>query len=265
MSFIIYPPQNPIAFVIFNHPIYWYGIIITTAIFIGITFSYLLVLKKFSKKEAETFLDFFPFVIIFSIIGARLFYILGNTVFYFKNPLEIIMINHGGLSIWGGLFFGISSFIFFCKKYKTDALKIFDILALSMPLCQAIGRWGNYCNQEAYGRPSDFFIKLYVDFKYRNPELITTEYYHPAFLYESILNLLLFFLLVFIFFKFKLKKGTIFYLYLIFYSIIRIFVESFRIDSVLYLNNFPVASVISFVVLIISLILLLKNKNACLK
>ncbi len=262
MNFVIFPPKSPVAFNFFDIPIYWYGIIMTASIFIGLIISYILILKKYSKNEAENFLDFIPFVIIFAIIGARIFYVFGNLDFYLNRPYEIIMINHGGLSIWGGLFFGILSFIFFSKKYKLNSLKLFDVLALTMPFCQAIGRWGNYFNQEAYGKPVNSFIKLFVDLKHRNAELLSTQFYHPAFLYESLLNLVLFFLLLIIFLKNKnLKNGTIFYLYLIFYSIIRMFVESFRIDSVLYVNNFPIASVISFVVLIIAIILLIKNKT----
>lgn len=263
MSLILYPPKTSIAFTLFNFPIYFYGIIMVSAIFLGIILSYFLIKKRYSKACAELFLDFIPMVIIFSILGARLFYILGNLNYYILNPLEIIFINHGGLSFWGGLTFGTLSFLFFLKKNKLPLSGFFDSIAVTLPLSQAIGRWGNYFNQEAYGAPYDGFLKMFVDLKHRPIDYINFEYFHPAFLYESVLNLILFVFLLVLFLKKKnLKSGTIFYLYLICYSIIRIIVESIRIDSVLDVFNMPVAMVISFIVLISGIILILKNKKA---
>lgn len=225
-----------------------------SAIFTAIILSYFLIKKKCSKADSELFLDFIPSVIIFSIIGARLFYVLGNITYYSKNLVEIFLINHGGLSFWGGLFFGIISFIFFCKKNKLEFLKFFDVISVTLPLAQSIGRWGNYFNQEAYGAPTNGFLKLYIDLRHRNIDYLDVQYFHPAFLYESILNLILFIFLLILFLKGKnLKTGTIFYLYLICYSLIRILVESVRIDSVLNVLNIPVAMIISVFVLIIGL------------
>lgn len=259
---ILYPPKTPIALTLFNFPIYWYGIFMVLAIFIAIILSYFLIKKRYSKLVAETFLDFIPFVIIFSIIGARLFYILGNIDFYIHNPIEIILINHGGLSFWGGLIFGIASFNFFCKKNKLELLKLFDVLAISLPLAQSIGRWGNYFNQEAFGKPciDNAFLKLYVDLSHRAQDYLDFQYFHPTFLYEGVLNFLLFIFLITFYLKNKnLKNGTIFYLYLICYSIIRIIIENIRIDSVLNIFNIPIATLISLLILILASILLIKK------
>lgn len=226
--------------------------------FIGILFAYFLFKKKCDIKTADKFIDYSPFIILISIIGARLFYVIGNFNFYANNLSEIIKINHGGLSIFGAIIFGLISLYIFSKINKFDFLCHCDILAVIFPLCQAFGRLGNYFNQEAFGSNCNTFVKLYVDSAFRPIHLKQYEYFHPTFLYESALNLILFFALLFIFFKFKnLKKGTIFCFYLIFYSIIRFFVESIRIDSILNIAGMPIAQVISIIIFCFGLILLI--------
>ena len=255
MQLIINSPKTPIAFNVFNYQIHWYGIVLVMAIIAGLLFTYFLIKKNKDKTIAEDFLDFSPFLILASLVGARIFYVIGSFDFYKNNPKEIFLINHGGISIWGAIIFGIIVFYLYLKKKKYDILEYFDFIALAMPLSQAIGRWGNFFNQEAYGSPTNGFLKLYIDKNFRYSEFLDVSFYHPTFLYESILNIVLFSILVFVFFKFKnLKKGTIFYLYLIFYGIIRVFVEHYRIDSVLYIDNFPIAQVISFFVIVFATI-----------
>ena len=225
------------------------------SILVGLHGCYFIIKKDLSKEIANDFMDFSWVLIIISLIGARLFYVIGLFDYYKKCPQEIIMINHGGISIYGAVVFGIMCLFFYSKIKKISFLKFADCIALIFPLSQAIGRWGNYFNQEAFGAPSNSFIRLFVDYRYRPIEYVNIDFYHPAFLYEFVLDLALFFILVFIFLKIKnLKYGTIFCLYMIGYGIIRIIVEYFRIDSVLYIFNLPVAQVISFVVIVIAII-----------
>ena len=227
---------------------------------LGVVFSYVIFIKKYSKKEAEIFFDYSPLVILFSLIGARLFYVLGGYKFYCNHPSEIFMINHGGLSIFGAIIFGILSIYLLSRIKKFNFLAHLDILAVVLPFCQSIGRWGNYFNQEAYGRPCDGFLKLYVDKPYRQNDLFDIEFYHPTFLYESVLDLAIFFILFSLLFGIKThKNGLITLFYLIFYSIVRYFVEGFRIDSVLNICEFQIARVICLIIFIISLILLVLN------
>ncbi len=265
MNLIINSPKTAVAFSIFDYRIHFYGIILMFAITFGLFFTYFIIKKSTNKATAEDFIDFSPILIIASILGARLFYVLGSLGFYLKNPLEIIMINHGGISIWGAIIFGILTLYIYLKKKKYNILEFFDYIALAMPISQAIGRWGNYFNQEAYGKPTTGFLRLYIDSKFRYSEYKDISYYHPTFLYESILNCILFVVLMIVFLKYKnIKKGAVFCLYLIFYGIIRIFVESFRIDSVLYIDNFPIAQIISLVVVILAVIGLVNiNKKDC--
>ncbi len=261
MSYILYPPTNAVAFNIFNYPIRWYGIIMAISIFLCVFLSYLFLKKYHSKKLADEFIDMCPGAIVSGIFGARFFYCISNFDFYLKHKSEILMLSHGGLCIYGAIIFGILYFIWYTKKRKINCLKYLDSVALFFPLAQSIGRWGNYFNQEAYGTPTDGFLKLYIDYSNRPLKYIDVEYFHPTFLYESILDIASFILLLIIFIKFKdkMKQGTIFYLCLIFYSIIRIFVESIRIDSVMNFGNIAIAQVIALLIMIISSFLLFKS------
>lgn len=259
MELIINPPISHIAFNLFGLPIRWYSIFLTLAIFIGIFLADYFFKKKKLYTESDFLLDYSPFLILASIIGARLFYIIGNFNFYHNNPKEIIMLNHGGLSIFGAIFFGILITIILAKIKKIETIQLFDIFALVMPLCQAIGRWGNYFNQEAFGKPTQAWIKLVISKEYIPENLKEYQYFHPTFLYESILNLFLFIVLLSIFKICKPKKGTILYLYLISYSIIRFIVENYRIDSILNIGKLPIAQILCIITFIISTILLIKN------
>jgi len=262
MNIILYPPNTPIAFYFNNIAIRWYSIFLLLAILFGIGFIYNTLKLKYNKQLADLFFDITPSIIITSIIGARFFYVIGDFNYYFNNPLEIILINHGGLSIYGAIIFGIFGFYFQCKKRNINFLKLIDVAALAMPMCQAIGRWGNFFNQEAFGLPSDFIIKMYITKQNRPIEFSNFEFFHPAFLYESILDVVIFIFLNIIYFKKNTKRGTIFFLYLMLYSLTRILIENIRIDSVLNIFSIPVAILISILIFCISLcFLILKNLN----
>lgn len=257
MEIIINPPNSSVFLNLFGYNLRYYGLILSSAIFIGCILCYQLFLKLKSKEEADFFIDYIPIIAIIGIVGARIFYVIGNLDFYLKNKTEILMINHGGLSVWGAIIFGAISLYLYLKFKKRDIMLHFDFISFALPLCQAIGRFGNYFNQEAFGRPSDFFIKLYVDKAFRPEEFAGYNYFHPTFLYESILDLLIFLVLIFLLKnKNKLKQGTIFYSYIGLYSIARIFVEYIRIDSVAYVFHIPVAGFISLIMLTASLICL---------
>ena len=261
MNIIIHPPVDPIAIQIFNFKIYYYGIIMSLAIFTGVLLSAFLINKYLSKNDYNKFMDFVPISIISAIIGARIFYVIGEFSYYSNHIQEIIMINHGGLSIYGAILFGLISIYLQAKK---ETLKFCDFIALAMPLCQSIGRWGNFINQEAFGRPTNGIIKLFVDIQYRPSNMQDFQFFHPAFLYESILDFICFLILIIFFLKCKnIKSGTITFLYLILYSIIRMCVESLRVDSILSLAGLHIATIISITILIISLICLvaLYRKN----
>lgn len=257
------PISSPgeIAFSIFGFPVYYYGIILACAIFIGV-FTADFLYKKYYDKTSYIF-DFTPYMIILGILGARLYYCAVNYSYYLAHPFEIFYIRQGGLSIHGMIIIGILSLYFFSKIYKMPFLKLADVFLCGTALAQSIGRWGNFFNSEAFGTPTNLPWKLFIPISHRPLEYINFEYFHPTFLYESILDFCIFLVLVFCFKK-NFTSGKIACLYLILYSVVRIFVEHFRVDSVLNIAGFPVAQIISLIMLLFGVcgfILLSKQYN----
>lgn len=249
--------QSPgeIAFSIFNFPVYYYGIILAFAIFTGVYTAYLLYKKYYDTAKAANIIDFSPFIILIGIVGARLYYCLVNLPYYISRPLEIFYIRQGGLSIHGMIIAGLISLYFFAKKYKMSFLKLIDVFLCGTALAQSVGRWGNFFNSEAFGTPTNLPWKLYIPVSHRPVEFINFEYFHPAFLYESILDFLIFIFLLSFFKKFSKKPGTSACIYLILYSIVRIIVEQCRIDSVLNIEGLPIAQIVSFIIIIFAILM----------
>ena len=251
--------QSPgeVAFYIFNFPVYSYGIILAFAVFLGVCTAEILA-KKFSDIPENFFVDNSPAVIIAGIFGARLYYCIVNYPYYIHNPLEIFDIRQGGLSIHGMLIAGIVTVYFLAKKYRVNLLRLLDVLACSVILAQSAGRWGNFFNSEAFGYPTGGNWGVFIPVPQRPVEFLNYELFHPAFLYESFLDLVIFAVLIFI--LRRTRAGCTFFWYLILYSVVRIFVEYFRIDSVLNIGGFPIAQVVS-VLLIIAGVIGLKTVN----
>ena len=245
--------QSPgeVAFYIFNFPVYSYGIILAFAVFLGVCTAEILA-KKFSDIPENFFVDNSPVVIIAGILGARLYYCIVNYPYYIHNPLEIFDIRQGGLSIHGMLIAGIVTVYFLAKKYRVNLLRLLDVLACSVILAQSAGRWGNFFNSEAFGYPTGALWGVYIPPENRPLQYFDSELFHPAFLYESFLDLVVFALLIFI--LRRTRAGCTFFWYLILYSVVRIFVEYFRIDSVLNIGRFPIAQVVSVLLIIAGII-----------
>ena len=258
--------QSPgdIAFSIFGFHIYYYGIILSFAIFVGFFSAYKLYKNFYYNENARYIIDFSPLLILIGIIGARIYYCILNSSYYMSNIAEIFNIRQGGLSVHGMIIAGITALFVFSRKYKMSFRKLSDVFLCSSILAQSIGRWGNFFNSEAFGLPTDLPWKLYIPISHRPFQFISNEYFHPTFLYESILDLLIFIILFSLFKKCSKTPGVISCLYLILYSIVRIFVEQIRIDSVASILGFPVAQVISACLIICGtsfLLYLLKKAN----
>ncbi len=215
---------------------------------------------KFFALKKETIIDLAPYLIIFGIIGARLYYCILSYDFYLRFPTEIIAIRHGGISIHGAILGGLIGLWIFAKRHKINPVKLCDVSAIGLSLAQAIGRWGNFFNSEAFGAPTNLPWKLYIAPQYRPIPYQEYQYFHPAFLYESILDVVIFVILLALVKTGKLKKdGNPALIYLILYSIVRIIVEMFRLDSVKYIFGMPVAIFVSIGIIIISVALLIIN------
>lgn len=246
--------QSPtdVAFDVFGFPIYFYGIILASAIFVGVYCAYFLYKLFYNKQEASKIIDFSPYIIIIGIIGARLYYCLVNFSYYVEHPLEIFYIRQGGLSIHGVIIIGILALYAFSKKYKMSFLKLIDVFLCGTALGQSIGRWGNFFNSEAFGTPTNLPWKLYIPITHRPSQYIDFKYFHPTFLYESIFDFLIFLILLICFKKLSKSPGVLACLYLIMYSIVRIIVEHFRIDSVLNIDGIPIAQLVSLIIIVVA-------------
>jgi len=245
-------------FSIFGFPIYYYGIILAVAVFVGISISDKIACWKYflygivPRVATPT--------IIGGIIGARLYYCILNYDIYLKNPMGILAFREGGLSIHGALIGGAIVLYFQAKKYHVNLLKLCDIFSLGLPLAQAIGRWGNFFNQEAFGLPCDLPWKLYISQPYRPDKYFSNKFFHPTFLYESLLDIVIFIVLYKIIMpKYKDDVGVITAVYLLMYSVVRIFIEGLRVDCVRYVFNIPLPQIISFVIIIFTTIFLIRK------
>jgi phosphatidylglycerol:prolipoprotein diacylglycerol transferase len=220
--------------------IYSYGLMLVLAFFVA---TYLASLEaKREQMDSDLVFNLLFYVFIFGIIGSRAFYVLINAPFYLHNPLEIIMLQHGGMAWFGGLFFGSTAAILFIKKHKMGLLKSLDLLAPFIALGQAIGRIGCLLNGCCYGRESEFGIY----FKVLDKILIPTQ------LYSSLLLLL-----IFIFLRFKQDKkhlpGEIFCSYLFLYSLKRFSIEFLRNDSPRIFYGLTLFQILSLLVFFLSL------------
>jgi len=226
---------------IFDFKIYYYGLILMG----GVVAALVLVKKQAAaKKLDEAFLfDSVPWILFGGIVGARLWHIFTpppsmiaqgfTTEYYLKNPLAALNLRAGGLGIPGAVIGGFLVFLWFSWRKKQPFLEWIDVIAPAIPLGQAIGRWGNFINQELYGAPTDLPWAIYIDPAHRFAEYADQATYHPIFLYESVWNLASVFLLLWISKKFsdRLKKGDVFLFYLISYPLIRIVLDFFRLDA----------------------------------
>lgn len=230
---------DPIAFTIFGIEIRWYGILVA----FGVTLALILGYKRAPSEgiDREDVLDILLPAIPMGIVGARLYYVLFNLEYYHSFK-DVINLRSGGLAIHGGLILGIATAAIVCKRKELKVLQVFDLLAPSVALGQAIGRWGNFMNGEAHGGPTDL------------PWAITVNgvKVHPTFLYESLWCLAL---CLFLLWLAKRKKfhGQLTFLYFILYSIERFFVEGLRTDS-LMIGPFKQAQVLSLCLIVAGVI-----------
>jgi len=245
--------------------IFYYGLFMALAMFVGVFVSNLIRAKFYTEISEEDFFNLSFVVIIFGIIGARLYYCLLSLPYYLENPIEIFFIRQGGMAIHGALIGGLLSGLLFLRFKRMPVLKICDLFAYGLVLAQAIGRWGNFFNSEAFGKPTEIFCKLFIPISHRPLQYIGYEYFHPTFLYESLLDALVFLILFFVIRKLvKEYSGLVFASYLILYSIARIIVEHLRIDSVFLIAGIPFPIIMSVIIIVSGLIMvaiILKNKK----
>ncbi|WP_435790895.1 prolipoprotein diacylglyceryl transferase [Clostridium sp.] len=249
--------MEPIAFNIFGLPVAWYGIFIATGMMVGI------LLADFTSRLKNVNYDELLNITLISfpvaIIGARAYYVAFEFNQYKDNLLQVFNIRQGGLAIHGGVIFGMIAALLYTRYKKESLLKFADVAAPSIIIGQAIGRWGNFFNSEAHGGPvSQGFISEFPDFIQKGM-LIDGVYYHPTFLYESIWNVLVCLILIYLLTK-TFKRGTVFFTYIGLYSIGRFFIEGLRTDSLMF-AGLRVAQLISLAGVALWIIFVVVNYN----
>lgn len=233
----------------------WYGILIACALLIGLWIG----IKRSQKYglDPDVILDFFLFMTPAVVIGARLYYVAFNFADYAAHPAEIIATWNGGLAIHGGIIAGVIVAVILCKVKKIRFFALADTVIPGLPLGQAIGRWGNFFNQEAYGGQTNLPWAITV-----NDAVLGTIRVHPTFLYESLWDLLVFGSLIIYEKKLKIVDGELLFVYLGLYSIGRFFIEGLRTDSLMFLG-LRTAQLISLALLIVGIVgLFYLRKNA---
>jgi phosphatidylglycerol:prolipoprotein diacylglycerol transferase len=236
-----------IAFQLGPFAIRWYGLLITTGVIATILVS--IMEAKRRGEDWEQVLNMALIVVPLGVVGARLYHVIDQWDYYFQNPALIF--GGAGLGIFGAVVGGAIGVIIYTKWKKLSTLRWMDITAPGLILAQAIGRWGNYFNQELYGYPTDLPWAIYIDPAHRLPGYENFSYFHPLFFYESTWNLLGFALLMIIGRKLKnrLLDGDIIFLYAIYYSVGRFFLEGLKID-VWTIAGFATAKWISIITII---------------
>ena len=251
---------NRVAFELVGIPIYWYALIIVSGIIIAMWLSSREAVRVGLKADDVT--DFMLWGLPISIIGARLYYVLFDLPQYIADPIQIFNIRSGGLAIYGGLIAGAITLYFFTKYHFISLWTFLDIAAPSVLLAQAIGRWGNFMNHEAYGPDTtrSFLESLHLPQFIIDNMYIEGIYRQPTFLYESLWCLFGFIILILIRNKTKVKLGQITSIYMIWYGIIRFIIESMRTDSLMF-GNIKMAQLISILMILIGIFTFFKFKN----
>ncbi|MBD1863553.1 prolipoprotein diacylglyceryl transferase [Trichocoleus sp. FACHB-46] len=233
----------------------WYGLLIASAVLIGVSLSQALATRR--RVDPDLIGDLIIWLVVAAIPSARLYYVLFQWQEYAQRPEDIIAIWKGGIAIHGAILGGLVASLIFAKIKRVSFWQLADLVAPSLILGQAIGRWGNFFNSEAFGRPTNLPWKLFIPPEQRPVGYENVAYFHPTFLYESLWNLMVFGILITLFFrglrgKPALKVGTLFLVYLVSYSLGRFWIEGLRTDS-LMIGPLRIAQIISLVEISIGL------------
>ncbi|MBI9046495.1 MAG: prolipoprotein diacylglyceryl transferase [Anaerolineaceae bacterium] len=229
------------GFFIGNFFVHYYGILVMSGAMVAAWLSTVEARRR--KLDPELVWDLLPWILVGGILGARLWFVLFppesmiaigiDRHYYFTHPLDAINIRQGGLQIPGGVFLGALALYLFTRKNKLNFLDWTDIIAPGLLLAHAIGRWGNFINQEIYGPPTNLPWGIFIEPAYRLPEFAGYTHFHPLFLYESLWNLLSMSIMLWVGRKYvnRIKAGDITLMYFVLYGITRFTLEFIRLDT----------------------------------
>ena len=241
---------NRVAFELFGLQIYWYAIIIVSGIALALWMSNREAVRIGLKEDDMT--NFILWALPIAIIGARLYYILFDLEPYLADPIQIFNTRSGGLAIYGGLIAAVIVLIVYTRHNFIDPWLFLDVVAPGVMLGQAMGRWGNFTNHEAYGGETtrQFLESLHLPQFIINNMYIDGAFRQPTFFYESMWSLLGLILILIIRKKVAVKRGELFLGYVTWYSFGRFFVEGMRTDSLYFFGELRVSQVLSLVLFV---------------
>ncbi len=228
MNFLHTYNPEPIALSIGFLEIQWYGLIIVSALVIG--FFIILKLIKGTEITKNHIIDLAILFFVFGLIGGRIGHIIGEMDYYANNLGELVKIWHGGLAIHGVMVGCFISALIYCRKKKINLWKLLDVFVVVLPLMQSIGRWGNYFNQELFGYPTDVAWGIPIEISRRPADYVNDIFFHPAFLYESVLMFILFLIILWLYKKKEMRVGMLTVIYFICFGLIRFTVDFVKID-----------------------------------
>lgn len=238
--------------------VYWYGFFYIIAIIAGLILTRWLAKKR--NLDASWLIDLTTLLFITGIIGARLWYVaLIEPQYFFTHPLEVFMIWHGGLAIHGGITGALVALWFWIRRNNLSFLDLTDLLVPALALGQAIGRWGNYFNQELYGTPTNLLWGIPIDQENRIAPFTDAQYFHPTFLYESLGDLVIACICIMSLRRYG-KSGRVTMLYLLLYSLLRFSLEFIRVDPTPTFAGLRLPQWVSLSVVIIAILLLKKRR-----
>lgn len=238
----IFTSPGPLVFQLGPIALRWYGLLIAIAVLLGLSLATRL--GRARGIEPSLIADLLPLLVLGAVLGARLYYVLLEWRQYGGNWLDALAIWRGGIAIHGALLGGSLAAVLFCRWRKQPFWPLLDVLVPAVALGQAIGRWGNFFNSEAFGLPTDLPWKLFIPLAFRPSEFLDQAYFHPTFLYESIWNLGVCILLLLLFRaasrgSIQLLPGTLSCVYLLAYSSGRVWIEGLRTDPLCLLAAPP--------------------------
>ena len=208
----------------------------------------------------EKIFDLAIWLMIAGIIGARLYHVLSEINYYWSQPLTIFYLWRGGLGIFGAVAAGIIFLYFYARKQGWSIWLILDLLAPAVVLGEAIGRFGNWFNQENFGRPTNLSWGIPIDVLHRPAEYLTQSFFHPAFLYQFFWNVVIFIILLLVMKRWRPGKGMILACYLIFYSVGRFLIEFLRVNAQPIFFGLRLAQVMCLIFFVMGIIILI-NRN----
>jgi phosphatidylglycerol---prolipoprotein diacylglyceryl transferase len=256
-------PSDPVAFSVYGLDVRWYALFMLAGVIAGVFLAHSLAGRI--GLDPDWVIDAAPWVVLFSIVGARTYYVALRAEHFISQPVEAINIRLGGLSFHGALIAGTITFAILCRRAHQPFLWWTDAVVPAVALAQAIGRWGNWANQEAFGTPTTAPWGLWIDPDRRPAEFAAFERFHPTFLYESLFNLanaaLLSWVALHIPGSARLRRGDVLAIYLINYGVARFLIERIRTDS-LYLGPLPAAYWLSWGLTAVGLGLLIFLRRA---